>query len=102
MLVDADKEEELEPAPEEIIKEPYAYHPQSDGQTETETVNKCLETYLRCLASSKPKQWLPWAEFWYNTNYHGSIHMTLFKALYDREPPLLLRVDWNLWWRMFD
>jgi len=69
-----------------------AYHPQSDGQMKA--VNKCLETYFRCLTDSKPKQWLtwlPWAEFWYNKNYHGSIRMTSFKALYSREHPPLLR-----------
>ena len=31
-----------------------AYHPQSNGQTKA--VNKCLETYLRYLTGSKPKQ----------------------------------------------
>jgi len=74
------------------LKMSFTYHPQSNSQTEV--VNKCLETYSRCLTDSKPKQWLTWlswAEFWYNTNYHGSIHMIPFKALYSREPPLLLR-----------
>lgn len=69
-----------------------AYHPQMDGQSEA--VNKCLETYLRCFTRSKPKQWpkwLTWAEYWYNTNYHGAIQMTPFEALYGRDPPTLLR-----------
>jgi len=74
------------------LKMSSAYHPQSDGQMEV--VNKCLETYLRCLKGSKPKEWLTWlswAEFLYNTIYHGSIRMTPFKALYSRAPPPLLR-----------
>lgn len=65
-----------------------AYHPEIDGQTER--VNMCLETYLRCFYFQHPKKWASWipqAEWWYNTNYHSSLGMTLYQALYGTPAP---------------
>ena len=64
-----------------------AYHPESDGQTER--VNQCLEQYLRCMAFVEPKRWMDWlpaAEWWYNTSFHSSIQMSPFEALYEYPP----------------
>jgi len=54
-------------------------YPQTDGQTEI--INKGLEDYLRCYAGKHPKQWstwLPFSEFWYNTNFHASTEANLW------------------------
>ncbi|GKB51033.1 ty3-gypsy retrotransposon protein [Tanacetum coccineum] len=68
-----------------------AYHPQSDGQSEV--LNKCLELYLRFFVFDNPKAWidfLPWAEFWYNTAFQTSIGVTPFKVVYGRDPPSVI------------
>jgi hypothetical protein len=65
-----------------------AYHPQTDGQTEV--VNKCLETYLRCFALENQTQWAQWLpldEWWYNTSYHTATCMTPFEVVYGQKPP---------------
>ncbi|KAL9408367.1 hypothetical protein AB3S75_046848 [Citrus x aurantiifolia] len=65
-----------------------SYHPQSDGQTEV--VNRTLEQYLRCFTGDQPRkwtEWIPWAEFSYNTSIHSSTKMTPFETVYGFPPP---------------
>jgi hypothetical protein len=67
-----------------------SYHPQSDGQTER--VNQCLETFLRCFVHTCPRKWKSWlaaAEFWYNSCFHSALGRSPFEALYGRQPRIL-------------
>jgi hypothetical protein len=68
------------------------YHPETDGQTEV--VNRCLETYLRCFITDQPKtwaSWVHWAEYMFNTSYHSATEKTPFEIVYGRPPPQLHR-----------
>jgi hypothetical protein len=65
-----------------------AFHPQSDGQSES--ANRIIVMYLRCLTDYQPRQWLqwlPWAEYVFNTAYQSSLRDTPFKVVYGRDPP---------------
>ncbi|WVZ96162.1 hypothetical protein U9M48_041833 [Paspalum notatum var. saurae] len=64
-----------------------SYHPQSDCQTEC--VNQCMETFLRCYVHACPAKWMDWlslAEYWYNTSLHSALGTSPFEALYGRPP----------------
>lgn len=74
-----------------------AYHPQPDGQTEV--LNRCLKTNLRCFCSDSPAYWanyLVFAEWWYSTTFHSSINTTPYEALYGQPLPL------HLWYMVGD
>jgi hypothetical protein len=66
------------------------FHPQSDGQTEA--ANHVIIMYLRCFTGDRPRQWLqwlPWAEYVYNTAYQYSLRETPFQVVYGRDPPTI-------------
>ena len=51
-----------------------AFHPQTDGPFEA--VNKIIAMYLCCIMGDCPRawlDWLPWAEYCYNTSYHSAL-----------------------------
>jgi hypothetical protein len=48
-----------------------------------------METFLRCFVHACPKKWLNWiplAEFWYNSIFHSSIGRSPFEAIYGYAP----------------
>jgi hypothetical protein len=52
--------------------------------------------YLRCLAGDRPRlwlQWLPWAEYCYNTSYQLALQTTPFQVVYGRQPPMLIKYE---------
>jgi hypothetical protein len=70
------------------LKMSTAFHPQTDGQSEA--VNKTISMYLRCITGDRPRtwlDWLPWAEYCYNTSYHSALKTTPFQVVYGRPPP---------------
>jgi hypothetical protein len=72
----------------------FAYHPQTDGQTER--VNQILEDMLRACALQYGRSWdksLSYAKFSYNNSYQESLKMAPFEMLYGRRCRTLL--FWN-------
>jgi hypothetical protein len=64
------------------------FHPQSDGQSEA--VNRIMTMYLCCLTDDRPRQWvqwLPWAEFCYNSAFQSSLRTTPFRVVYGLNSP---------------
>jgi len=63
------------------------YHPQTDGQLEA--LKKCIEMYLRFLPMKILRNGINY--------YHGQNFGTTlpFKAVYDREPPQLIKYTIN-------
>ena len=56
-------------------------------------VNKTSAMYLWCGIGDRPRawlDWLPWAEYCYNTSNHTALHTTPFEVVYGWPPPALL------------
>lgn len=71
-----------------------AFHPQTDGQSER-TIQTLEDMLCACVLQFKGS-WdahLPLVKFAYNVNYHSSIDMAVYEALYGRRCKTL--VCWN-------
>ncbi|WVZ70688.1 hypothetical protein U9M48_019331 [Paspalum notatum var. saurae] len=56
------------------------------------TIRGDQQNYCHILAVPRSwLQWLPWAEYCYNTSYQSSLRATPFRFVYGREPPSLLQ-----------
>ncbi|WVZ51235.1 LOW QUALITY PROTEIN: hypothetical protein U9M48_002396 [Paspalum notatum var. saurae] len=69
-----------------------AFHPQTDGQSEV--TNRTIVMNLCCLAVDGPRswlQWLPWAEYCYNSSYHTALRTTPFDVVCGRSPPTMIQ-----------
>jgi len=69
-----------------------SYHPETDGQIEV--FNRVLEQYLRSFVHTKPSQWsnfLPLAEWSYNTSVHSSTRFSPYQITFGKEPPSIPR-----------
>jgi hypothetical protein len=63
-----------------------AYHPQSDGQTER--VNQCMETFLRCFANAAPAKWFDYL--------HPCRILVQLHLAFDFEPITILCPLWSV------
>ena len=73
------------------LKMSTTFHPQTDGQSEA--VNKTISMYMCCITEDRPRawlDWLPWAEYVYNTAYHSALRTSPFQVVYGIPPPDLL------------
>lgn len=64
----------------------FAYHPQSDGQTEV--LNCDIEQYLRAFVHSRQSTWgnyLPWVEWSHNSAWSASTGSTPYEITYGRK-----------------
>lgn len=62
-----------------------------DGQSKV--TNRIIIMYLRCLAGDRPRSWLQWlplAEFCFNTLYQSTLWATPFEIVYGCEPLALM------------
>ena len=77
--------ESLQDAIDTSLSLSFAFHPQTNGQTER--TNQVMEDMLRACILDFEVSWethLPFLKFAYNNSYHMSIGMTPFEALYGR------------------